>query len=329
MASEPRVVVSIPNWDGRTLLEECLEGLFETTDYENFEVVVVDNGSDDGSVSMLRERFPQVSVVENETNRGFSKANNQVFDVALDMDSEYVLMLNNDTIITDPDWLSALVAVAENDTDVGIVGCRVRETDGSIHYNGRYFPLSEHLFGDLTDRYAYNRYQREEEPEGYEYVDDVVGAVYLIDTAVIETIGGLDERYSPAYGEESDYSCRAWNAGFRVAFSNRVEVGHSRNESSSELDPVYLDYIQVRNKTRLALTNYPLSWVIKAVPGLLRIVGGFFVQADDGVRLREEFREEPLRSLKYATSYAAYFPRNVIDIARKRWSREDVVTLLK
>ncbi|MBB6644718.1 glycosyltransferase family 2 protein [Halobellus ruber] len=329
MDDDPYVVISVVNWNGREILSECLASLFGTTDYDNFDVIVVDNGSKDGSVKMVRDQFPGVKVVENETNKGFSTANNQSFKLALERGAEYLLLLNNDTVITDPMWLRAMVGVAESDPDVGIVGCTVREPDGSIHYAGRHFPLSKHLFGDLTERYAYNRYQRNYSPEGYEYVDDVTGAVYLIDAAVIESVGGLDEAYSPAYGEESDYSCRAWDAGFRVAYTDAVEVQHSRNESSARLDPIYLDYVQVRNKTRLVATNYPLSWVVSAVPGLLRIVAGFFLQAEDGIRLREEFVEQPARSARYAIAYVLYFLFHAVNIALKRRSRADVATLLK
>lgn len=326
---DPHVVISILNWNGRAILRECLDSLFAVTDYEAFDVVVVDNGSEDGSVDMVREQFPEVELIENDTNRGFSKGNNQVFEVALDRDGDYVLMLNNDTVITDPEWLGTLVDIAESDPDLGVVGPTVREPDGSVHYAGRHFPLSEHLFGELTERYAYNRHQRSDPPEGYEYVDDVVGAAYLIDAAVIETIGGLDEAYSPAYGEESDYSCRAWNAGFRVAHTDAAEVRHSRNESSAQLDPLYLDYVQVRNKTRLLLSNYPLRWVAAAVPGLVRIVAGFVLQADGSVRLREEFVDDPVGALRYVAAYVLYFLGNAAEIAAKRRSRENVRELLK
>lgn len=263
----PEVYISILNWNGKELTRQCLTSLFDVTSYENFEVIVVDNGSTDGSVPMLEEEFPEVTLIANESNRGFAKGNNQAFEVAMENGADYVLMLNNDTELVDPEWLSKLVEVAERERDIGIVGCRVVEPDGTLHYDGRYFPM---FVSCISQKYEYNRYQEKNGSSDYEYIDEVVGAVFLVKRALIEKIGILDETYSPAYGEESDYCVRAWDAGFKVAYTDEVEVEHLRHQTADQMDPCALGSIRLRNKLRFVLMNYPLPWIVMSIPYFAR-----------------------------------------------------------
>ena len=120
-----RVAVVIVNWDGRHFLGRCL-GSLELETFSDFEVVLVDNGSTDGSVSYVEHHFPQVRLICNETNIGFAAANNQAIRAT---SSEFVVTLNNDTEV-DPVWLEELVRVAESDERVGALSSKMLFASG-------------------------------------------------------------------------------------------------------------------------------------------------------------------------------------------------------
>lgn len=326
---ESSVLISIVNWDGRELLETCLQTLLDETDYDRYQAVVVDNGSSDGSVQMVRDQFPQVHLIENDENRGFSKGHNQALRHAHEEGYEYTLLLNNDTEIVDGKWLKELVSVMESNDQVGVCGCTVVEPNGDIHYNGRYFPLSSFLFPTIKSKYEYNRYEKQSS-NPYEFVDDVVGAVFMIRTAAVKDIGPLDEKYSPAYYEESDYCVRAWANGYKVAYTDKTRVLHTRHQTSEKLDSVLKEYITHRNRIRFILTNYPLTWVLASLPFMLLQTGQVIVaKSGDSVSLRPEFRRRPLRSLGYVLrSYMEVFFQ-LPDIISKRQNRQDAKELLK
>jgi len=322
---EPKVFIIIPTWDEREILQQCLDSL-ERTDYSNFEVVVVDNGSEDGSASMVEEQFPDTFVIENDENRGFAVANNQGFRFAMDKGADYVLMLNNDTRIIDEEWLSTIVSVGESNDEIGVVGCKIVEPDGSVHYDGRYFPRGT-IFPVLRRFYQYNRYE-DANPETLEYVDDVVGALFLIKSDVIEEIGGLDEAYSPIYYEESDYCVRVWNAEYRVAYTDETSVEHSRGETSKKIDSAKMESLSQINRTRFITKNYPMLWVLFSIPGvMLKPVLILFARncGDDSLLLVDS----PI-SLFYCivNTYITIFQLYINSILR-RTDRDDIKTLTK
>jgi GT2 family glycosyltransferase len=327
----PLVYLIIPNWNGKSLLNNCLSSLFDATTYENFEVIVVDNGSEDGSVEMVLSNFPEVHLIQNSSNRGFATANNQGFERALSEGADYAMMLNNDTEITDPGWLGTLVSIAEDIDDLGILGCRVRTPDGQVHYDGRYFPMSSMAFPHLADKFAYNRLEQYNRDDRFEYVDQVVGAAFLVKRELLETVGLLDEAYHPIYHEESDYCVRTWNAGYTAAYTPETELLHVRKESSSKLDTNYKRYIEHRNKFRFVLINYPASWLLIGIPMLLALTAQFFLNrsSDNEYSISEEFRSQPLRTTMFAFRTYLDLVFQMGDILEKRRQRDDIKKLVK
>lgn len=303
--AQPEVVISILNLNGKEVLKSCLRSLYETTDYDNFRVVVVDNGSTDGSVEMLEAEFPETALIENGRNKGYSKANNQVITRAKDKSADYVLLLNNDTEIVQENWLTRLVEVSERNQDLGVVGCKVVEPSGEIHYDGRYFPLSNFLYPWTKAKYRYNRHEFNNTDDSFEYIDEVVGAVFLIKMDLIETIGGLDEGYSPAYYEESDYCVRAWDAGYRVAYVPDVEVVHLRQQTSKQFDAIWIEHLRHRNNMRFMILHYPLSWCLIAIPFLILQTARMFLDYDTDekywdIQVREDVWKNPFKPIKYS-----------------------------
>jgi GT2 family glycosyltransferase len=327
---DPQVYISIVNWNGKELLRECLNSLFGTTDYDNYEVIVVDNGSTDGSVEMVNSVFENVRLIENEENKGFAKAHNQAIRAALELSADYVLMLNNDTRIIDGNWLKTMVDIGETSNNTGVVGCKVVEPNGEIHSDGRYFPILSKLFPRIKQKYKYNTCEAGGQ-SSFEFVDDITGAVYLIKRSVLEAIGGLDETYSPVYFEESDFSIRAWNAGFKIAYTPEARVEHHRHQSTKRIDPIIMEYIQQRNHLRFVLINYPVTWILEGLPFLLGRRLLFFIDRspENGVALREEFVDNPWKAAKYATKSVVDNMLIAKDIIQKRRKRGNIKRIIK
>ena len=135
MSLNPEVCIIILNWNGKELLKDCLSSLLKLTGYPNYKVIVVDNGSTDGSLEYVKKNFPQVDVLPLDKNYGFAKGNNKGIKYALKKyKPRYILLLNNDTKIIQRDWLTKLVETAESDKKIGIVVPKLIYTDGRIQH---------------------------------------------------------------------------------------------------------------------------------------------------------------------------------------------------
>jgi O-antigen biosynthesis protein len=219
----PRVTVMVLNWNGKALLASCLPPLLEQ-DYAGYEVVVIDNGSEDGSIDYVREQFPTAGILDNGENLGFSGGLNAGMRQA---EGEIVVLLNNDVIVLGRDWLRQLVAPFRADKGVGITGCKLYFPDGKTlqHAGARLsYPLafSEH-FGYLEEDTG--QYDRQME------VDYVTGAAVALSQEVIREVGLLDESFAPIYFEEVDLCYRIRAAGYRVLYVPQAAAIH--NESAS------------------------------------------------------------------------------------------------
>jgi GT2 family glycosyltransferase len=266
------VDIIIVNWNGIGVLRTCLSSI-ERTKHPNFNVIVVDNGSTDNSVVMIRREFPDVKLIQNRENLGFSRANNQGIRLALRNRADYVLLLNNDIEIKEEDWLVRIVDLAEADPRIGIIGPRLIYPDGSIQ-------VSAHMM--RTNPFGRVRNVPPAAERTAVQVDGVVGAAFLIKRAVVDRIGLLDEGYSPFLYEESDYCMQAKRAGFKVLYYPSVTVVHRLGFSMSKIDQRRRLFVSFRNIARFRLINYPLPLI---VPSMLALVLGAFVQREDVSRL--------------------------------------------
>ena len=122
------VSIIIVAWNVRQLLHDCLKSVYDQTESIDFEVIYVDNASEDGSVEMVTEKFPKVKIIENRENKGFIKANNQGIEISK---GKYVLLLNSDTIILD-DAIAKTFKFAEEHPEAALVGCRVLNPDKTL-----------------------------------------------------------------------------------------------------------------------------------------------------------------------------------------------------
>ncbi|OGW62560.1 MAG: hypothetical protein A2V83_07390 [Nitrospirae bacterium RBG_16_64_22] len=213
----PAVAVIVVNWNGLAFLETCLESL-ERQRYADFEVVVVDNGSSDGSVEFLRQwEGPCRRVIFNRENTGFAAANNQGI---LATNGRFVATLNNDTK-TDPGWIEGLVGAAETDTRVGMVASKilVMEEPNLIDSVGH------QVFLDGSSR---GRGRLEEDAGQYERIEEVLfpsACAALYNRQMLEDVGLFDERFF-AYCEDADLGLRARLRGWRCLYSPAGVVYH-------------------------------------------------------------------------------------------------------
>lgn len=228
--SKPDLSVVVINLNGKKLLDDCLESLRESSPRHRLEVVVVDNGSTDGSTEMVTEKYPEAILVKNTENLGFTKANNQGIEVST---GRYLMLLNNDTRVL-PGAFSDTIDYLDKHPAIGCAGLKLLNEDGSRQLSVRRFPsFSQALFNRyslLTRLFPNNRFSRaylmtDFEDGKIQDVDWVSGACLLFRMSVLDTIGALDERYF-MYCEDVDYCYRVWQAGWRVTYIPFAEVFH-------------------------------------------------------------------------------------------------------
>ncbi len=220
--------IVIVNWNTREMTADCLRSVFDGLGNLGAEVIVVDNASTDGSAEMVESRFPQAVLIRNTENRGFAAANNQGFAVAR---GRHVLLLNSDTLVHGA-VLPASVAWLDAHADVGAMGCRVLNTDGTVQLTCSMYPSIPNLLlltsglaklsrPAVFGRYAMRGWARDNERE----VEVISGCYLLVRRAVIDQVGGLDEAFF-FYGEETDWCRRIREAGWRLMFAPVGEITH-------------------------------------------------------------------------------------------------------
>jgi GT2 family glycosyltransferase len=218
-----KVTIIILTWNGLAYTKHCLETLRGRTVFPDYEIVVVDNGSRDGTVEYLRT-ICGLRLFENSDNLGFVKGNNRAL-AECDGESDIVL-LNNDTQIIQPDWLSRLQATAYSAPEIGIVGARLRRPDGMLQHAGTYMPIETFWGQQIGAREKdINQFNADAEVEG------VVFACAYIKREVYERVGPLDEDYF-SYFEDSDYCLKARSHGFKIVCCGSVTVIHHENTST-------------------------------------------------------------------------------------------------
>ena len=218
-----QVTIIILTWNGLAYTKRCLETLRERTRFPEYEVVVVDNGSTDGTVEYLKS-LHWLRLFENGSNLGFVRGNNRAL-AECDGDTDFVL-LNNDTEIFQPDWLSRLQESAYSSPEVGLVGARLRRPDGMLQHAGTYMPV-ETFWGQQigAGEKDVNQFNADAEVEG------VVFACVYLKREVYERVGPLDEDYF-SYFEDSDYCLKARSQGFKVICCGSATVIHHENTST-------------------------------------------------------------------------------------------------
>ena len=216
----------------------CLRSLREHPPSCEWEVIVVDNGSTDGTVEVIGKDFPEVNVIANKDNRGFAAANNQGMEVAK---GDYISLLNPDTIVH-PDALDKLVNLLDSNPHVGVCGTKLLNGDETIQRTVREFPSFRaalyrytifKLFSIFRNQYRhYMMFDFDYDKQAD--VDEVTGAALMIRRPVVEQTGGMDERFFMYY-EEVDLCYRVKEQGWRVVFTPDSVITHLGGQSSEQI----------------------------------------------------------------------------------------------
>lgn len=237
----PLVCIILVNYKTVNDTIECINSL-RKIDYDNFKVIVVENGSNDGSYEKLKEVCKDELLIESFENLGFAGGNNIGIERALNAGAEYILLLNNDTVV-DNQFLSKLVEAFEYSLDVGIVGCKINYYDNRnvVNYAG-----GEINWNKFTT-YFYRSDEIDDKDESIKEISFVSGCAMMISKKVIEKIGLLDHTYFMYY-EDTDYCAMAAENGFKLLYQPESVIYHKISSSSGgDLSPFVL-YWSTKNR---------------------------------------------------------------------------------
>lgn len=239
----PKVSIIVLNWNGRDDTLECLESL-RALDYPRREVVVVDNGSEDGSVSSIGAAFPEAKLIETGKNLGYAGGNNAGLEYVLRGDAEFVLLLNNDTKV-DPKIVSELVAASRSRPDAAFFSPKIyiySEPTRIWFAGGRWMEAKARFF---------HLGQGIEDTDGQfatvKDIDYVCGCALFARTSVIRQIGLLDERFFLVF-EDVDWCYRARAAGFKLIFVPQAVLWHKASKSFGGSASPMISYFHTRNR---------------------------------------------------------------------------------
>jgi len=227
--------IVIANWNTRTLIEECLNSIFETTPQGEleYEVIVIDNASTDGSREYLHGLGNKIILIENHTNTGYAKACNQGMKAAR---GKYVLLLGSDTIMQ-KNTLKECVNFLETTEDAGAVACRLLNPDGSIQNSLKKFPKLKNAFYTYL---SFNKLNREYDMADFDYnqtctVEQAAATFLMIKKDLVEKIGWFDESYRILYNDV-DLCSRIWQNGKKIYFLHTVSIFHYGSHSTKNAD---------------------------------------------------------------------------------------------
>jgi GT2 family glycosyltransferase len=272
------VSIIVVNWNTKDVLRNCLQSIYKETVGITFEIIVVDNGSSDASVRMVRQEFPSVTLIENSENRGFAAANNQGILIA---EGRYILLLNSDTIVLD-NAVAQTVSFADCNPKAGAVGCRVLNSDGTLQSTCLMFPS---LLNMALSTFWLNRFFPDSkffgraeltwwDKNNVREVDVVGGCFMLVRRDAMSQVGLMDEQFF-MYAEDTDWCYRFRKAGWKIIFTPSAEIIHLGGESSKQANTKMT--LQLRGSKLLFFKKhrgplvYALACLLLALFFLLRI----------------------------------------------------------
>lgn len=249
----PRVHVIILNWNGREDTLECVASCREVS-YPGLRLLVVDNGSTDGSEAALRARFPDLEILQTGANLGFAGGNNVGIRHALASGADWVLLLNNDTVVA-PDFVDALVRAAATDARIGMLTSKIYyfEPPDVLWYAGGY--MNEAL------GYGNHKGTGRRDVGQFDTLEDTnrpTGCALMVRRDVCERVGLLGDEFF-CYCEDLDWALRTRNAGFRVVYAPGSRVWHKVSRSTGGSRSGISLYYYVRNVLLCLDRNHPLA----------------------------------------------------------------------
>jgi GT2 family glycosyltransferase len=265
--------VAIVNWNTRQMLLDALDSIYSAPPSFPFEVIVVDNASQDGSAPAVAERFPQVVLIANTDNTGYAEGNNQAMKIAK---AAYILLLNPDVLLP-VGGLERAVGFMEAHREAGALGVRQVHPDGRLQRSVRGFPTPMTVLWELlglSRLFPNSRLFGAYRMTWFDYahvaeVDQPMGTFLLMRRAVVEQIGMLDEAF-PIFFNEVDWCLRCKRAGWKIFFTPDVEIVHYGGASTTQVGAAMAwesrrGLLQFYNKHYAAARFWPLRILIALV----------------------------------------------------------------
>ncbi len=249
-----KVTAIIVNWNDKDVISECIQSLLDQ-DQPEIDIIVSDNGSNDGSVDSIREQFPSVQVIENGENLGFGSAVNRGFSVAI---GDYLIFLNSDLVL-DPKCIAALAQLLDSDSSIGgaipkILYIDRRDTINSlgvlVNYTGVAYP---NLLG-------------KKDPGPMDNFESACGGIFMLKREVYEEVGGFDEDLF-LYHEDHDLSWRIRLAGWKLTVASNAVMYHHYHFSKG----VRKFYFSEKNRLCLLLKNMEFKTLALVSPALILV----------------------------------------------------------
>lgn len=246
MNYNPLVSIIIVTWNGEKYLNECISSLLEQS-YTHFEIIMVDNASTDGSVELVKENFPNVQIIENDENKGFSGGTNAGIDVAK---GELLALFNQDAVAKN-DWLVKLIEKIESSKNIAAVAGKV------YFYHDTYGKNAVASTWSKIDPYTGCAYNFTED-ETSSKVDYLTGCAMLVKKEIVDEIGLLDTGYF-MYFDETDWCARMIRAGYDLVYVPSAIVKHVVSASLGEGN-LKLYYME-RSRIRFVLKNFDIIYI--------------------------------------------------------------------
>jgi GT2 family glycosyltransferase len=245
------VSVIIPNHNGENFLNDCFESL-EAQTYKNFEIILVDNGSDDNSVNFVKKNFPVIKIIANKKNVGFAEANNQGFKIAK---GDYIATLNNDTR-ADKKWLENLILAAEKDVQIGMCASKILSIKKPLQIDS----VGVNICLDGMTR---GRARLEMDEGQYNTPHEVLlpsACAALYRKKMLDEIGLFDESFF-AYCEDTDLGLRGQLAGWKAFLAPDAVIYHHYSSTGGKYSSLKA-YLVERNHVWVAIKNFPIELLV-------------------------------------------------------------------
>lgn len=257
----PKVTVVILNLNRKNDTDDCIESVKSST-YPNLNILLVDNGSQDNSVEYLKSKHPDIEIIVNEKNLGYAEGNNIGVNIALKKHSDYILLLNNDTLI-EQNLINKLVNIAHNNINIGLVQPKLLYPDNkTINNTGLYLDV----FG-CTEPRGINevdngQYDHDTEDDFF-YAS---GACLLISKTLLDNLNGKPFDASLfAYHEDVDLSWIARLLGYKIIFCPNVICIHKESLTIGKFNPLKHYWIN-RNRIKVMIKNYSFKNLLIYLP---------------------------------------------------------------
>jgi GT2 family glycosyltransferase len=292
--NNPKVVIITLNWNGQKYLSGCLESLLKI-DYQNFKIIVVENGSNDGSKEYLQNNFKdKIKIIDLPKNTGFAKGNNLGIQEAFkDPSVKYIATINNDAKV-DTNWLKKMLEIIEKDKKIGMIAPKI-----NFFYEPDLIDSAGIIIG--ADGGGMNRGFKEKDVGQYEKTEEVFGAcagAALYSREMLEAINLNDENYFDndhfAYYEDLDLAWRGRLAGYKCIYTPKARVWHVHSATSISYSPFKAFHVQ-RNRLYTIIKNYPLGLMFKAFFILtplryIHLVNSVRIKKGPSAKLKEKTR---------------------------------------